>query len=69
VVDTAPALFVIQCSDRGCKDGGHDLTHSVMSGLRQGATHFEGEHMCEGQLGSSRCSSVMHYVATATYAE
>jgi hypothetical protein len=37
--------------------------------LRQGATSFEGEHTCDGYLGPSRCSSVLHYVATAEYAD
>jgi len=67
VVDNAPALFVLPCGDGSCKDGGHDVTSSVMRSLRQGETHFEGEDICNGTVGTAQCSRVLRYVATATY--
>ncbi len=68
VVAHAPALFVITCHHAYCKDGGHDLTHLIMRALRSGQTHFEGEHACDGQVGSSNCQRVLRFVGTATYA-
>lgn len=67
VVDRAPALFVMPCNDRSCKEGGHDLTRAFLAELRRGKTTFEGSHACEGQVGSSNCSLTLKYVAHATY--
>jgi len=67
VVEHAPALFVVGCNDRACKEGGHDVTSEVMRALRSQKATFEGSHACEGQVGSARCASVMHYKAVATY--
>jgi hypothetical protein len=67
VVDNAPALFEILCSDHSCRDGGHDLTGEILAGLKGGAEQFEGEHVCYGQLGTSRCDNVLNYRAVATY--
>jgi hypothetical protein len=69
VVDTAPALFEIQCSEAKCNDGGHDLTASVMRALHAHLTEFRGEHACYGRLGtgSGSCDRVLHYVAHAKY--
>jgi hypothetical protein len=67
MVDHAPALFLIPCGDSRCKDGGHDITHLVLRSLRAGETTFEGNDVCAGSQGSTQCSRIMHYVATATY--
>jgi hypothetical protein len=67
VIDNAPALFVVGCNDRACKEGGHDVTSEVMRALRAKKTEFDGSHPCEGNVGSARCASVMHYKAFATY--
>lgn len=67
VVTSAPALFDLTCCDRSCKDGGHDITRAVMMELERGATSFEGEDTCHGALGSTTCSRVLHYKATASY--
>jgi hypothetical protein len=67
VVDRAPALFDMPCNDRSCKEGGHDLTRPILLELRRGSTRFEGSHACEGQIGSSRCQMILHYVGHATY--
>ncbi len=68
VVDHAAALFVLPCGDARCKDGGHDVTRAVMAALRAGETRFEGEDVCLGSVGTSRCSRVCHYLGAATYA-
>jgi hypothetical protein len=69
VVQRAPALFRVACADHDCRDGGHDITDSVMNALRRGATTFSGEDACHGTLGSaeSRCSGNMRFEAEATY--
>jgi hypothetical protein len=67
VIDSAPALFVLSCGDARCKDGGHDVTSSILRALRSGDTTFEGEDVCNGSLGSGQCSRVLHYVGSATY--
>ena len=67
VVAHAPALFVLQCCDSQCRDGGHDITGSVLAALRGGATRFEGEDECCGHVGSASCGRVLRYVLIATY--
>ena len=67
VVDNAPALFVITCHDKACKDGGHDVTTLVMQALRARKEHFEGQKPCMGQVGSGECRRVLRFVGTATY--
>ncbi|MDQ3033621.1 MAG: hypothetical protein M3Y87_14475 [Myxococcota bacterium] len=66
-VASAPALFEMTCGTRDCKNGGHDLTSEIMRGLRASKTRFEGSDACSGASGSSECSCVLKYVATATY--
>lgn len=70
VVQRAPALFRVACSDRDCRDGGHEITDSVMAALRRGQTRFSGEDVCHGTIGSaeSRCSGSMRFEAEASYA-
>ncbi len=68
VVQNAPALFLIGCSDSNCKDGGHDVTDQVMRALLRGDTSFEGEDPCYGALGPSACTRVLHFDAAAEYA-
>ena len=67
VVATAPALFVLPCGDSQCRDGGHELTDQLLSGLRQKKLEFEGEDSCRGSIGTSECRRVLRYVATASY--
>ncbi|MGH7295794.1 MAG: hypothetical protein ACRELB_12700 [Polyangiaceae bacterium] len=67
VVDVAPALFVLTCADRSCRDGGHDVTDAVLKGLLAGSTSFELEHECSGDLGSTRCARSAHVTVSATY--
>jgi hypothetical protein len=69
VVDHAPALFDVPCTDSACQDGGHDLTSEMLRSLRSGATEFTGEDSCHGRLGatSTPCRRVLHYTAFAKY--
>ena len=67
VVASAPALFEIACSDRSCKEGGHDLTYTIMRALRSQETRFEGEDECRGRVGTAPCGCVMRFVATAVF--
>ncbi|HKQ71227.1 MAG TPA: hypothetical protein VJT73_17910 [Polyangiaceae bacterium] len=69
VVGRAPALFLIGCSDPNCKEGGHDVTDSVMRGLVGRKTAFQGEDKCYGVLGPSPCTRVLRYEAVANYGE
>jgi hypothetical protein len=67
VVAHAPALFFLPCGDSRCRDGGHDVTHSVLRSLQSKDTQFEGQDVCSGSQGSGQCSRVLHYIAIATY--
>lgn len=67
VVDTAPALFSLMCGDHSCRDGGHDITSSVLRGLLAGSTHFDVEDLCYGSLGSAECGRTVRVQVTATY--
>jgi hypothetical protein len=67
VVSTAPALFLITCHDPVCREGGHDVTPSVMRALRAGQASFAGEDRCRGQVGSADCQRSIRYVGSATY--
>jgi hypothetical protein len=67
VVDSAPALFEIPCGDKSCKEGGHDLTDGVLRALNAGATKFELEDTCHGNVGKAFCGTVMRAHITATY--
>jgi len=69
VVQTAPALFNIACSDPNCRDGGHNITSSLIKSLRAGTADFSGEEPCQGAMGASGtpCGCTLLYDAQATY--
>mgnify|MGYP000904813793 CR=1 FL=1 len=67
VLEHAPALFAIPCMDRGCRDGGHDITAEIMHGLNKKQTSFSGSDPCGGQTGSANCQRVLHFTATAEF--
>lgn len=68
VVERAPALFQIGCSDSDCADGGHDLTRSIMAALRVASTDFNGEDSCYGRRQGETCGKLLRYRVRATYA-
>lgn len=67
VLEKAPALFEIPCTDPDCKEGGHDVTAPILRALRAAQTRFEGEHTCDGQLGRGECRRVLRYVGLAAF--
>jgi len=69
VVQTAPALFTVPCSDTSCRDGGHSVTSAMLKALRAGVTEFSGEEPCQGSSGTSgtQCGCVLQYEAQASY--
>jgi len=67
VLEQAPALFEIPCSDTRCEDGGYDMTREILTSLRAGRTTFEGEESCRGRRGPLDCGRRLAYVAKATY--
>jgi hypothetical protein len=67
VIDSAPALFILPCGDRACRDGGHDVTDVILRNLAAGAQHFELEDTCHGSIGTATCGTVMHISVDATY--
>jgi hypothetical protein len=69
IVERAPALFLIGCSDPKCEEGGHDVTATVMRALLDGETAFQGEDKCYGALGSAQCTRILRYDATALYSD
>ena len=67
VVDNAPALFVVPCGDPACRDGGHDLTSSILRELRNNAERFEAQGTCRGVTGNTECRRALKVIGTATY--
>lgn len=68
VVEHAPALFEMPCSNAYCKDGGYDVTREVLDALMSHKTHFEGDGACRGSSGTNGdCARILRYVGTATY--
>ena len=67
VVERAPALFLVPCGDPRCTDGGHDVTSAIMNALQKRQTTFSGEDKCNGYLGTSPCTRILRYDATAQY--
>jgi len=67
VVPHAPALFVIPCGDPYCKDGGHDLTYTIMRELRAKGARIEGQSSCHGSVGNTSCARVLTFVGIAAY--
>lgn len=61
VVERAPALFVVPCSDQDCTGGVHDITHAVMRSLTRGAKRFEIDDSCPG------CACVLKCVGSVGY--
>ncbi len=70
VVQRAPALFVVPCSDPQCREGGHDVTQDIMFRLRSKNGAFVGSASCSGSLGSAAapCARTLVFEASATYA-
>jgi hypothetical protein len=67
VVASAPALFVFECGDELCREGGHDVTTSVLYALRGMRTTFEEHHSCDGTVGSSGCRRLVDLTFFAEY--
>jgi hypothetical protein len=67
VVESAPALFFLQCGDHACRDGGHEMTDPILRALRGGETRFELDDPCHGTIGGATCGAMMHIVVMATY--
>jgi hypothetical protein len=67
VVDSAPAMFFLPCGDHSCKEGGHDMTDSVLRALQAGARRVELEDTCHGNVGTAFCGAVLTLVLSATY--
>jgi len=69
VVSSAPALFLITCHDPSCRDGGHDVTATVMRALRARQSSFTGEDRCSGRVGSADCQRLIRFVGNAEYGD
>ena len=67
VVNRAPALFDLPCSDPRCEGGGHDITRMLMSSLRKSEDRVRGEHYCGGVVKGEACPLKLDFVASATY--
>ncbi len=68
VVDRAPAVLVIACSDPSCRDGGHDIGSALLRGLRDRRSPVEGEDTCHGSIGTAHCGRILTFRAIAQYA-
>ncbi len=69
MVDTAPALFTLKCSDLSCRDGGYELTNTMMRRLLANESSFDIEDTCNGSIGSASCGRSTRVHVTATYRE
>ena len=69
VVARAPALLFIPCSDPSCRDGGHDISSTLLRGLRERRRDIRGEDSCNGNVGTAHCGRLLQFHAHATYAE
>ncbi len=67
VVERAPALFILPCGDRDCRDGGHDVTDAVLRGLQAESERFEIDDACIGNIRGAECGRTVHIIARATY--
>jgi hypothetical protein len=67
-VQDAPASFMLDCTDRTCRDGGHDLTAAVLAKLRAAKERFTVTDTCRGTAGPRTCGRTVQVVAIATYA-
>jgi len=67
VVARAPALFVLSCGDPDCRDGGYDLTESLMSKLREGTLEFVVEHECRGDVRGAPCNRLVRVRGAPSY--
>ncbi|HEY5959723.1 MAG TPA: hypothetical protein VIV60_24385 [Polyangiaceae bacterium] len=67
VVQSAPALFIVPCSDEHCADGGHDISSEVIGAIRSKLQTFSGSHVCTGQMGTRDCGRKMWYRGEAVY--
>ena len=67
-VNDAPASFTLDCTDRNCRDGGHDVTEGVLVGLRAAKQRFTATNTCCGTAGGKACGRTIQIVAFATYA-
>ena len=67
VLEHAPALFEVACSDPRCEDGGYDVTREIILALASRKAHFEGHQACRGRCGAIDCGRVLQYVLTATF--
>lgn len=67
VLEQAPALFEIPCSDTRCEDGGYDMTREILASLSAGRVEFDGEAACRGRCGAIDCGRRLAYSAKAKY--
>jgi hypothetical protein len=67
VVERAPAMFELPCSNHACTGGGHDVSREVVRALCARAERFEGEHTCGGARAGQPCGRVLRYRAAARY--
>lgn len=67
VVKSAPALFILPCSDQNCSDGGHDITSEILAALAQHRHSFDGTHACSGWIGNNHCQRTIHFQCEAEY--
>jgi hypothetical protein len=68
VVATGPAMFAVRCTEPRC-DGRHELTNNIMNALRKGLRHYEGESVCQGNVGDLACDRTLLYFVDAEFEE
>jgi hypothetical protein len=67
IVDTASTRFEVPCGESGCNGGGHDLTGTASSALRQQQRTFGGTSDCQGNVKERPCDRQLQYSFVAEY--
>jgi hypothetical protein len=67
VIQNAPALFILPCSDPNCSDGGHDISSDIIGQVRSKRREFDGSHVCGGWIGSRQCGRTIWFHCEASY--
>ena len=69
VVESAPALFEIQCSSDECDGGYYDVTYDVLQALKRGVERFDFACTCNGTVRGAACPREARFVGVARFDE
>ncbi len=73
-IDTADAIFNMDCPLYECVDGGFDLTKDITEMMKNGIMHIAGEQTCPGwqdeeRVGNFHCLTQLQYEIDIEYSD